>query len=206
MVNGDGTATIVLASQVFVSVFFYTWHEGNMVSVLQGPSVGQVRRLVSVADDNVTIVVDAPFDPPLGPDDILSITSYRGKHTFEGNSYHNGTCFSYYGGFFDSIMSGNTLDEMFWTTPVDSMGWHEGLVNVPVPYQGGNVGGGGGGGRCGIRQWRRPRPRGCGGGGGGGGGGAKPHAGLAVRQRRGRRRRRRQLGGGGVGGGGGGGR
>jgi hypothetical protein len=142
-VNGDGTATIVLASQVFTSVFFYTWHAGNMVSVLQGPAVGQVRRLVSVAADNVTIVVDRPFDPPLGPEDILSITSYRGRYTMEGNAFYNGTCFAYYGGVFDSIMTGNTMDEMFWSTPMDAMGWHDGLVFTPTAYQGGNIGGGG---------------------------------------------------------------
>ena len=61
----------------------------------------------------------------------------------EGNSFYNGTCFAYYGGVFDSVMSGNTMDEMFWSTPMDSMGWHDGLVFQPTPYQSGNIGGGG---------------------------------------------------------------
>jgi len=110
--NPDGTATLVLASPVFQSVFFYTWHRGNVVSVMQGPAVGQFRRLLSVASDNVTILVDRPFDPPLGPEDILSITSFRGGYTHEGNQYFNGTVFAFYGGVYDSIVSGNTFDEM----------------------------------------------------------------------------------------------
>lgn len=143
VVNPDGTATVELASEVLTSVFFYTWHKGNMVTVVQGPSVGQMRRLLDVKADNVTITVDAPFDPPLGPEDILSITSYRGRYTVEGNSFYNGTCFSFYGGVFDSVITGNTLDEMFSTNAVDVMGWRNGLVNTPAPYQGGNIGGGG---------------------------------------------------------------
>ena len=144
--NADGTATIVLASQVFESVFFYSWHKGNVVSVLQGPSVGQVRRLVSVAEDNVTIVVDAPFDPPLGPSDILSITSYRGRYTVEGNRFHNGTCFAYYGGVFDSIVSGNVFNEMFQSTWVQVPGWSLAPPTIAPGVGGGGMGGGGGGG------------------------------------------------------------
>lgn len=148
--NPDGTATVVLASEVFESVFFYTWHRGNVVTVMQGPSVGQVRRLLAVAEDNVTITVDAPFDPPLGPDDILSITSYRGRYTVEGNSFFNGTCFQFYGGVFDAVISGNTFDEMFAANWEETMGWSPG-ARAPLPgsaYGSGGVGAGiGGGGR-----------------------------------------------------------
>ena len=95
--NPDGTATLTLASPVLVSEFYYEWARGNAVTVVQGPSVGQVRRLVDViAPDNTTIVISAPFDPPLSPtDDIVAITSYRGGFTFEGNRYLNGTCFQF---------------------------------------------------------------------------------------------------------------
>jgi len=140
--NPDGTATLTLASPVLMSEFYYEWARGNAVTVVQGPSVGQVRRLVDViAPDNTTIVISAPFDPPLSPtDDIVAITSYRGGFIFEGNRYLNGTCFQFYGGIFDTIVSGNSLNEMgfdpTWvpTAPDPATGFYAGE---------GAVGGGG---------------------------------------------------------------
>lgn len=121
-VNPDGTATLVLTGAVDVSVFFYTWHVGDAVAVLQGPNVGQLRRLRDVLGPaNSTIVVDAPFNPPLSPSDIISITSYRGGYTFEGNKFINGTCFQFYGGAFDVIVSGNAFEEMFSTAEVPTL-------------------------------------------------------------------------------------
>lgn len=121
--NPDGTATLMLAGAIDVSVFFYTWHPGNAVAVLQGPNVGQLRRLVDVIGPaNSSIVIDSPFDPPLSPtDDVVSITSYRGGYTFEGNAFVNGTCFQFYGGAFDVVVSGNSFDEMFSTAEVPTL-------------------------------------------------------------------------------------
>jgi hypothetical protein len=99
---------------------------------------------VSVAEDNVTIVVDAPFDPPLGPSDILSITSYRGHYTVEGNRFRNGTCFAYYGGVLDSIVSGNTFDEMFQSNWVQVPGWSLASPTIAPGVGGGGLVGGGG--------------------------------------------------------------
>ena len=85
VINADGTATLTLVSPVLISVFYYEWAPGNAVTVVQGPNVGQMRRLVDViAPANTTIIVDAPFNPPLSPtEDIVAITSYRGGYTFE---------------------------------------------------------------------------------------------------------------------------
>jgi hypothetical protein len=110
----DGTASLTLAGPVQESVFFYTWAPGDAVAVVQGPSVGQLRRLVSVeAPLNTTAVVSAPFDPPLGPSDVISITSYRGGYIVEGNRFAGGTCFQVYGGLFDSVVSGNDFVNMY---------------------------------------------------------------------------------------------
>lgn len=122
-VNPDGTATLGLAGVINISVFFYTWHPGDAVTVMQGPNVGQVRRLRDVLGPyNSSIIIDAPFNPPLSStDDIISITSYRGGYTFEGNTFLNGTCFQFYGGAFDVVVSGNSFDEMFSTTEVPTL-------------------------------------------------------------------------------------
>ncbi len=105
-VNPDGTATLTLASPVYESVFFYRWAPGFAVTVLQGPNVGQQRRLVAVGEDNVTMIVNAPFDPPLTPLDYLSVNGYKGGYTIEGNRYFFATTFQIFGGLADSVFSG----------------------------------------------------------------------------------------------------
>jgi hypothetical protein len=137
-VNSDGTATLALAGAVTQSVFFYDWAPGDAVTVIQGAGVGQVRRLVRVPPpSNTTAIVSAPFDPPLGPADIVSITSYRGGYTLEGNTFTDGTCFQFYGGLFDSVVSGNDFVDMFTAAQDPALPSSDGLS------VGAGVGGGG---------------------------------------------------------------
>lgn len=111
--NGSSTLQL-LPPGIAVSVFYYTWAPGDAVAIIRGAGVGQVRRLVSVSPDGMSALIDAAFNPALVPgDSIVSITSYRGGYTFEGNSFVNATCLSFYGGVFDSVVSGNTLTELF---------------------------------------------------------------------------------------------
>jgi len=136
--NPDGTATLTLAGSVTPSVFYYDWAPGDVVAVIQGTNVGQVRRLVSVQlPSNTTAIISAPFDPPLGSDDIISITSYRGNYIFEGNRFNGGTCFQFYGGFFDSIVSGNEFVNMYTASQDPSLPSSNGLS------VGAGIGGGG---------------------------------------------------------------
>lgn len=115
--NPDGTATLTLASPVLLSVFFYRWEPGMAVTVMEGPNVGQQRRLVSVGgEDNTTMVINAPFDPALTPDDYLSVNGYKGGFILEGNHYMFGTEFQVFGGLADTVFSGNTLDSFFRTS------------------------------------------------------------------------------------------
>jgi len=140
--NADGTATLQLAGPVTVSVFFYTWHAGDSVVVMQGPGVGQVRRLVEVRGAaNDTVVISAPFDPPLDPAlSIVTITSYRGGYTFEGNAFTDGTCFQFYGGAFDVLVSGNSFNNMF---AAGEAGVAPDLPSADAISVGSGIGGGG---------------------------------------------------------------
>jgi hypothetical protein len=122
---------------VFESVFFYRWAPGFAVTVLEGPNVGQQRRLVAVSGaDNTTMVVSAPFDPPLTPLDYLSVNGYKGGYTIEGNRYFSATTFQIFGGLADSVFSGNSIDSMFAS----------GAAVPPLPPMGSDMGGLAGGG------------------------------------------------------------
>ena len=135
--NPDGTATLTLAAPVFASVFFYQWAPGFAVTVMQGPNVGQQRRLVAVTgEDNTTMVINAPFDPPLTPSDYLSVNGYKGGYTLEGNRYLNATTFQVFGGLADTVFSGNSIDSMFAS----------GKAMPPLPPMGSDMGGMAGGG------------------------------------------------------------
>jgi len=135
--NPDGSATLTLASPVYPSVFFYHWAPGFAVTVMEGPNVGQQRRLLAVTgEDNSTMVINAPFDPPLTPLDYLSVNGYKGGYTLEGNHYFNATTFQVFGGLANSVFSGNTIDSMFAS----------GKAVPPLPPMGSDMGGLAGGG------------------------------------------------------------
>lgn len=111
---------------------------GDSVLVMEGPNVGQTRRLVSGSAGDRSIVINAPFDPPLSNQDILAVTGYRGGFTIEGNRYHNGTCFQFFGGAVDVVISGNDFDEMFDATAAIPT-----LPSADANFVGALVGGGG---------------------------------------------------------------
>lgn len=90
--------------------------EGSVVAVIRGTGTGQLRRYIG-NNGTQSITVSPPFDPPLVPgDSYLTITWHRGGATFEGNTYTNGTVFQFYGSAQDTIVAGNTFNELF-TTP-----------------------------------------------------------------------------------------
>lgn len=108
------------------------------VTVMEGPNVGQQRRLVSVGGaDNATMIISAPFEPPLTPADYLSVNGYKGGFIVEGNRYNHGTVFQIFGGLADTVFSGNTLTSFYATA--------EAVPALPPmgSDMGGMVGGGG---------------------------------------------------------------
>jgi hypothetical protein len=118
--GGAGTVTLASPPACRLPLAQGCLYPGTALTVLRGAGAGQWRRIVRVLADGVTVVLEAPLQPPpaLGPAgdpaaSFLSITGLTGQSTFEGNRLVNGTVFQTYGFSMDLIAAGNEMTEMF---------------------------------------------------------------------------------------------
>ena len=73
-------------------------YTGQMVAVLGGPGMGQIRRVKAWnrgPGGQSTWNLDSPWTTPLDHTTIVAILGYRGSITFESNTYLNGTNFQF---------------------------------------------------------------------------------------------------------------
>jgi hypothetical protein len=117
---------------------------GMSLQAMRGLGAGQWRRIVGVEADGVTVVVEAPLDPPpaLGVDGAMnatfvSITGMQGQATFEGNTWVNGTTIQTYGGSIDLVLAGNVASELFTGLFMNTTQVAAGIRLFGHRYQGG---------------------------------------------------------------------
>lgn len=90
------------------------WHgaerwRGGGVFILGGTGMGQYRQVMSVADDQVTVTLDRPWDVPPDETSLVTITMMQQNYLFINNRFADaGIAIQYYGTSVNHVAAGNT--------------------------------------------------------------------------------------------------
>ena len=118
--------------------FYAGGKTGYAVSIIQGTSIGQWRRVVGITGGakGQTITLDAPFEsPPVVGQSTLQIGQMRGQVSVVGNHFVKGGAMQLYAACYDCVVAHNRFDEFGfsnWGRNPHGIGWQQNLNNLMV--------------------------------------------------------------------------
>ncbi|MBT3380009.1 MAG: hypothetical protein HN742_36070 [Lentisphaerae bacterium] len=84
------------------------WQNGG-VFILHGKGMGQYRQIAAVADDDITVTVDRPWDVMPDGTSLITITMMQRNYLFIGNHFEDaGIALQYYGTSINHVAADNT--------------------------------------------------------------------------------------------------
>ena len=97
------------------------WKEAALV-VVSGKGVGQIRSVVSNAENNTVVRLNKPLTTPVDQTSVVTIAPWVGRWLVVGNNFANGTSVQTYGITLHAIFADNTLHNMSKSVQVTPAG------------------------------------------------------------------------------------